>query len=173
MMSIYIKLAKSAAEHWVKAGEMLPLPTSLPGELYRQRACYISILENPGRRLRSMAGSPLPGQATLAQEIIANTISAVTQHPHRRIRRADLSYLSYSVALLGPLQRINDSQQLNPHYFGLYVKSSRGNAALLLPHREGIETANDQVATALREAGIDSRREEATLYRFEVAYFDS
>lgn len=171
-MSMYAKLAKSAAEHLVRANELLPLPDNLPGELYRQRACYVSILENPGRYLRAMAGQPLPRQATLAEEIIANTVNAIELSSHR-IRQADLSYLSYQVALLGPLQRVSDPEHLDPIRFGLYVKSDRGKSALLLPHRAGVETPNDQIATALREAGIDTRREDATMYRFEVNYFDA
>jgi AMMECR1 domain-containing protein len=141
--------------------------------MYRQRACYVSIMENPGRYLRAMAGQALPRQATLAEEIIANTTAAIEGSPHRRIRQADLSYLSYNVALLGPLQRVSDAEHLNPSRFGLYVKSDRGRSALLLPHRAGVETANDQIATVFREAGIDTRREDATMYRFEVTYFDA
>jgi len=171
VMNTYTKLAKSAAEHFVKTGEPLPVPTLLPSELYRQRACYVSIMENPGRYLRAMAGEALPRQANLAQEIIMNTVTAMAAQPHRRIRQADLAYLSYSVALLGPLQRISDHIHLDPNRFGLYVKSL-GKSALLLPRRVGVETPNDQIATALREAGIDGRRDEVTMYRFEVTYFE-
>ena len=172
-MSMYTKLAKSAAEHFIRTGETLPLPSALPGELFRQRACYVSIWENPGRYLRGMAGEALPRQANLALEIIMNTVEAITAQPYRRIRQADMGYLSYQVALLGPLQRISDSEHLDPVRFGLYVKSTKGKSALLLPRRTGVETANDQIATALREAGIDTRQEEATMYRFAVSYFDS
>lgn len=172
-MSMYAKLAKSAAEHFVRTNETFPLPLALGDELRRQRACYVSIWENPGRYLRGMAGEALPRQANLAEEIIMNTITALTSQSHRRVRQADLAYLSYTVALLGPLQRISDSEHLDPARFGLFVKSPRGKSALLLPHRTGVETANDQIATALREAGIDARNEEVTMYRFEVTHFNS
>lgn len=120
-----------------------------------------------------MAGHPLPRQPTLAQEIIMNTVAALKILPTRRIRRADLTSLSYSVALLGPLQRVSDPAHLDPARFGLFVKTDRGKSALLLPRRAGVETANDQIATALREAKVDTHREEAVMYRFEVNYFDS
>lgn len=172
-MSTYTKLARMAAEYLLRSDGPLPLPPHLPPEMYQQRACYVSILENPGHYLRAVAGQPLPRQATLAEEIIANTTMAIQSSPHRRIRQADLPYLSYRVALLGPLQRVSDAEHLDPNRFGLYVKSDRGKSGLLLPHRAGVETANDQIATALREAGIDTRREAATMYRFEVTYFDA
>ncbi len=172
-MSLYVKIAKSAAEYFVRTGEAMAAPSGLPIELTCQRACYVSILENPGRRLRSLYGQPLPQRPTLAEEIITNTIESILSNPLRRLRRADLSYLIYQVGLLGPLQRISDPDHLDPTYFGLYVRSSKSKSALLLPMRAGIETAQDQIATALREARIDPRNEEVSMYRFDVHYFDA
>ncbi|MEX1997595.1 MAG: AMMECR1 domain-containing protein [Candidatus Andersenbacteria bacterium] len=171
-MSTYVKLARHSAEHYVRTNEPLPLPPALPPEALRQKACYVSIFENPGRRLRSMYGQPLPYQPTLAEEIITNTIIAISNHQTRRVRHADLSYLVYSVALLGPLQRISDPDHLDPQHFGLYLKSTTEKSALLLPQRVGIETGQDQIATALRESRIDSHREDFTMYRFEVTHYD-
>lgn len=169
---MYVKLARAAAEHYVRAGELLPLPNTLPAEMLRQRACYVTVFEKPGRHVRSLFGRPLPQQPMLAQEIVVNTIEAITQSRQRLIRRADLSSLLYSVAVLGPLQRVSHVEHLHPDHFGLYLESDRGKSALLLPQRAGVETAADQVATAMREAGIDGRAEAVTMYRFEVTYFD-
>lgn len=171
-MSIYVKLARGAAEHFVKTQELLPLPESLPSEAYRQQACFVSLFENPGRRLRSMYGEPLPTQPNVATQIIVNTVTAMTAPPVRVVRRADLSYLSYSVALLGPLQRVSDPAHLNPALFGLYVRTPEGKYSVVLPQRVGIETGDDQIGTALREADIDSRREDYTIYRFTVTHYD-
>ena len=171
-LSIYTKWAQQAAEHFVKEGEYLPLSGYLPATLARQRACYITMFENPGRRLRAIAGQALPQQPTLAQEIIVNTVAVLQQNPARPIRRADLKQLHFSVALLGPLQRISDLHHLNPQKYGLYVRSDRNKTALLLPQRTGIETATDQIATALREANIQPQIESFTMYRFDVEYDD-
>ena len=119
-----------------------------------------------------MYGSPLPRQSSLAQEIITNTIYAITNSHSRAIRRADLSSLSYAVAVLNPLQRISDHSQLDPHDFGLYIRSDQGKSTVLLPQRAGIETAQEQIATALRESGINERDEAVTMYRFGVTYFE-
>lgn len=172
VLSIYNKWARQAAEYFVKEGEYLVLPEYLPTALARQRACYVTMLENPGRKVRAIFGQALPQQPTLAQEIVVNTVEALQQNPARPIRRADLKQLYFSVVLLGPLQRISDIQQLNPQKYGLYVRSDRNKTALLLPQRTGIETATDQIATALREANIQPHIESFTMYRFDVEYED-
>lgn len=170
---IYSKLAQEAAAYYVRYHETMPTPFPVSQELNRQRACYISILETPGRRLRSMYGQILPAQNSLAQEIIINTIQALTYNPHRPVRRADLKQLIYSVAVLGPPQRVSSLYHLNPQTFGLYVKSDRGKYAILLPQRAGIETAEEQLATAWRESGIEPNSEAVTMYRFAVDYDDN
>lgn len=170
---MYSKLARQAAEHWVKTQDFLPLPEFLPPETLRQRACYVSIFENPGHRLRYLAGNILPQYPTLAQEIIVNTVNAITRNSTAHIRRVDLPHISYSVALLGPLQRISSEQHLDPMQCGLYLTSDRGKSAVVLPGRAGIETAADQVATALREAHIVMHEESVTMYRFSVEYYDA
>jgi len=170
--SIYNKWARQAAEYFVKEGEYLPVPDYMPSTFMRQRACYVTMFENPGHKVRAMWGQVLPQQPTLAQEIVVDTVAVLQQNPSRPIRRVDLKQLSFSVALLGPLQRINDSQHLDPQRFGLYLRSDRGKTALLLPQRTGVETATDQIATALREGGIEPHIESFTMYRFDVEYDD-
>lgn len=165
---MYLKLARSAVEHYVATSESLPLPSLVPQELMRQRACYVSLFENPGKRLRSFYGEPLPRQRTLAEEIIMNASRAAGGY----VRRVDLPYLIYTVAVLDPLQRISDAAHLNPQLYGLYVRSEQNKTAVLLPGRVGIETPEDQIATAIREAGIDVRREIPLLYRFKVTYYE-
>ncbi len=171
-MNACIKLAKDTAEYFVRSNQPPILPASLPSELMSQQACYVSIFENPGRRLRVMHGSALPRQPSLAQEIIANTIHAISHSGPRAIRRVDLPSLSFAVTVLKPLQRISDYSHLNPRDFGLYIRSDQGKSAILLPQRTGIETAQEQIATALRESGINERNETVTMYRFKVAHFE-
>lgn len=162
------KLARAAAEHYVKEQAWLPLPPALPAELNRQKACYILILQKPGEHMRALIGEPLPRHRTLAEEIIHN----VTQAVMTQVRRNDLPYLTYRVAVLEQLQRITAPEHLAPDRFGLYVRSDRGKSALVLPRRIGIETPNDQIATALREAGITPRHEALTMYRVLVTYYE-
>jgi AMMECR1 domain-containing protein len=169
---MYGKLARSAAEYYVKFGEVLVMPAQLPLEMMRQRAAYVGIYDKTGHRMRSLYGSALPRYSTLAEEIVMNTTHALSFGNIGTIRRSDLPSLVYSVGLLGPLQRVSDTSHLDPECFGLSIRSDRGKSALLLPQRTGIETADDQIACALRESGINLRNEIVTMYRFTVEYDD-
>ena len=106
--------------------------------------------------------------SSLAEEIITNTLSALEPS----IRRADLPSLQYIVGIVSHLQRVSDASHLDPEQFGVYVRSDYGKQAVILPQRLGIETADDQIATVFREAGIDPRQEPATLYRFRVTWYE-
>lgn len=170
-MGVYSKLARAAVEHYVKSGGYIAVPLG-PLELGRQRACYVSVIESPGRRVRGMHGSVLPARSTLAEEIIANAIAAIEADSKRSVTRPDLVNFKYSVALLDPLQRISDKTHLDPMRFGLYIRSDRDKTALLLPQRAGVDTAEDQIATAVRESGIELQSETFSLYRFAVTYDD-
>lgn len=166
------KLAKAVAEHFIKTQTVLATSPQPPPELQRQRACYIYLYQKPGQRLRAVFGYPLPRYHNLAAEITANTVAAISQSSHFAIRRADLSSISYSVAVLEAAQRINDYHHLDPRRYGLYLLSDQGKSAVVLPQRPGIETAQDQLATALRESGVNVRQEAVSLYRFGVEYYD-
>ena len=162
-MDIRVKLAKNFTEHFVP---------SLPPELNRQQACYVYLYQKPGQRLRATYGHPLPRHSSLAEEIRGNIIQALSGSAFINVRRSDLTSLSYSVAALDPLQRISDMTHLDPHRYGLYVTSDRGKINVILPQRPGITTAQDQLATALREAGINHHQEAIAMYRFGVTYYE-
>lgn len=166
----YARLAKEAARHYVMSGGTLPLPPVLTADLRRQQACYVTVYQDPGRRFRAIFGAPLPATSTLAQEIIHHTLAALRGDTNWNIRQADLGDLHFEIALLGPLERIGGPEHLDPRRFGLYVRSDRGKSTVILPHRVGVETAEEQFATAVRESAINLRHEAATFYRFAVAY---
>jgi AMMECR1 domain-containing protein len=171
-MSPHAKIAKAAIEHLVRYHCLPPLPPFLPAELAVSRACYVHILQKPGRRLRAAWGHPLPQQPSLALEIMHHISTIFTSPCHRPLRRADLVSLIYSIIVLEPPQRISAISQLNPQHFGLYLRSDHGKTAVMLPGRLGIDTSHDQVATALREAGINPRAEAVTMYRFAVNRYE-
>lgn len=167
-----LKLARSAAEQYVRHRSFPTLPTTLPPDIMYQRACYVTIFENPGHHLRSQYGHPLPRHTTLAEEVIMNTIAAIDQSTQRPFRPVDLSYLGYAVLVLGSLERISRPEHLNPVRWGLYLRSDRNKNALILPGRVGIETPDDQIATAFRESQINPREEATTMYRFAVTAYE-
>lgn len=171
-MSFIVKLAQQAAEEYVRYNQSAALPYPLPHELAAQRACYVTVYEKPGRTLRGMYGQVLPRHSSLAQEVIHNTIEALRIQYNRPPRPADLPYFVYTVAVLGPMERITSSVHLNPTTHGLYVRSDRDKSAVILPQRTGIDTGDDQIATAMREAGVTRGEESVTMYRFGVTYYD-
>ncbi len=166
------KLARQAAEHYARTGDYLPLPQTLPHEAMLQKACFVSIIENPGRRLKGSHGSVLPRNPILAQEIVANTVEAIIRN-NIRMRPIDATSFAYEIGVLGPIERITNKEHLNPSRYGLYVRSDTGKTATLLPNRRGIDTAEEQIATAIREAGIHPKEESVTMYRFPVTYYGS
>lgn len=171
--SSVLRIAELTAESLIIRGEEPDITPYQQGVLSHQRACYVSIYENPGHRLQAIFGRPVPTQATLAQEVLHNTACALETHrQYHRVRKADLKTLTYSVAVLGPLERVTTEDNLEPHKFGLYIVSDLGKSAILLPQRTGIDTPQEQISTAYREAGIDARSESISMYRFSVSYFD-
>lgn len=167
---LHTKLAKQAAEHYARTGAYMQLPAPLPQEMAHQKACYVSILEQPGSRVRGWFGTPLPRTTCLAQEIIQNTVEAIVRH-NIRMRPIDATAYGYVVAVLGPIERITNKEHLQPNIFGLYLRTDKNKMALLLPRRLGVDTAEEQIATAMREAGADSRNEVITMYRFPVVSY--
>ncbi len=78
--------------------------------------------------------------------------------------------------VLSPPERIGGPEELDPKRYGVIVKSGR-RRGLLLPDLEGIETVEEQVATACAKAGIaygpsGLPDEPVELYRFEVKRYD-
>ncbi len=164
------KLARQAAEWYARTGDYLPLPHALPGELLVQKACIVSIIENPGRRVKGVFGSVLPRRSMLAQEIVYNTVDTIVRN-NIRMRPIDASAYAYEVGVLGPIERITSKEHLNPAAYGLYIRSDSGKTATILPRRHGVDTADEQIATAIREARVNPKEESVTMYRFSVAYY--
>lgn len=166
------KIAQRAVEHYIKHGDLLPIDFPLSASMLSQKACYVTVYEKPGYHVRGVFGRPTPAQPTLAHEIVFNTIEVVRRQEKSHIRPVDVPHLKYAISVLGPLERILDASHLNPDRFGLYVLSDRGHSAVILPQRTGIETGEEQISTAFREAGINSPDESVTMYRFLVTYYD-
>lgn len=160
-------LARRAIEAFVRTGEILKAPAeSFPSPA----ACFVCIKTCEGE-LRGCIGTIEPSKQSLAEEIIANAISAATRDPRfPPIRPAELSYLRYSVDVLyEPEPTIFDD--LDPKIYGVIVEEDGGSRrGLLLPDIEGIETARQQVEIATRKAGIPPGRA-LKLSRFRVERF--
>src|SRR5712692_5015412 len=147
-------LVRQVVETFVTTGEVVAPPEN-PSELLQQRAaCFVSI-KTRGGDLRGCIGTIETEKDTLAEELIANAISAAARDPRFPPVHADeLTNLKYSVDVLSQpeLVRLND---LDPLVYGVIVEDHRGvRRGLLLPNLEGIDTAARQVEIASRKAGI-------------------
>jgi AmmeMemoRadiSam system protein A/AmmeMemoRadiSam system protein B len=160
-------LARQVIETFVATGKVIGAPEK-PSELLNQRAaCFVSIKTFDGD-LRGCIGTIEPEKNTLAEELIANAISAATRDPRFPPVRADeLTNLKYSVDVLSQpeLVRLED---LDPKVYGVIVEDLNGaQRGLLLPNLEGIDTPARQVEIASRKAGIPPGTE-VKLWRFRA-----
>jgi len=147
-------LARQVIETFVATGQVIPALQGLSELLNQRAACFVSIKTIDGD-LRGCVGTIEPEMKTLAEELIANAISAASRDPRFPPVSADeLPNLKYSVDVLSQpeLVRIED---LDPLVHGVIVEDQDGvRRGLLLPNLKGIDTAAKQVEIASRKAGI-------------------
>ncbi|HBN09555.1 MAG TPA: AmmeMemoRadiSam system protein A [Cyanobacteria bacterium UBA8530] len=130
----------------------LPLPE--PPENFPERAagCFVSIKKQG--ELRGCIGTILPTAPSLGQEIKRNALAAALEDPRfPRVEPLELPLLTFSVDVLGALERVTQLEQLDPRCYGVVV-SAKGRRGLLLPDLEGVDTVEGQLAIAMRKAGI-------------------
>lgn len=163
-------LARSAVETFVRSGNIPPPAKPTHGLLASRAPCFVSLKTVDGD-LRGCIGTIEPARNTLAEEIVANAISAATTDPRfDPVRPQELSNLRYSVDVLFPAEPsvMND---LDPALYGVIVEDESGSRrGLLLPDIPGIDNAEQQVEIAARKAGI-GRDERIKLWRFKVERF--
>lgn len=162
----YVRLARKTIECYVRTGQVGRMPEDLPGEMQNSRAgVFVSIKK--GGRLRGCIGTIQAVQSSVAEEIIANAVSACSRDPRfRPVEPDELDLLSISVDVLGDTEKISSAKELDVRRYGVVVTKGckRG---LLLPNLEGVDTVEEQIAIAKQKAGI-RREEDAELERFEV-----
>lgn len=162
----YVKLARKTIEEFVKTGTMIEIPEGLPEELYNSRAGAFVSIKKDGT-LRGCIGTIQAVQASLAEEIINNAVSACSRDPRfSPVKRKELETLSISVDILGEAEKIDSPEKLNVKQYGVIVTNGfrRG---LLLPNLEGVDSIEQQISIARQKAGI-GESEPVELERFEV-----
>lgn len=167
----WVRLARLSLETYVRTGAPLELTdelrAGLPGELAGTRAGAFCSIKKDGA-LRGCIGTIAPCQATLADEIAENAVSAGTCDPRfDPITPDELDELVYSVDVLGAPERIAGPEELDPARYGVIVSARDGRRGLLLPDLAGVDTAEEQVSIARRKGGI-REGEAVELERFEV-----
>ncbi len=162
-----VQLARATLERYVRTGET-PTVHELPSGWRRRAGVFVSIKKKG--QLRGCIGTIEPTRDNLAEEIIHNAISAGTEDPRfAPVQEAELGQLVYSVDILAEPEPIDGPEQLDPHRYGVIVRSGR-KSGLLLPHLEGIDTVEQQLEIAKQKAGIRPG-EAVRLWRFEVVRY--
>lgn len=166
----YVALARRSLEYYVGTGKMLDLKTvrdKLPLELLKQQAgVFVSIHKNGS--LRGCIGTIAPVCENVAEEIIANAVSAGIHDPRFPcVREEELEMLVYSVDVLGETQIIDSSRKLDVKRYGVIVSKGQ-RRGLLLPNLEGVNSVDEQILIAKQKAGISPDDEDVRLERFEV-----
>jgi len=163
-------LAREAVETFVSSGDIVDPPKQSFGLLASRAPCFVSLKTKAGE-LRGCIGTIEPARETLADEIVANAISAATSDPRfDPVAVDELSNLRYSVDVLFPAEEALMAE-LDPNVYGVIVEDESGERrGLLLPDIPGIEDVEQQVEIAARKAGI-AAGEPIKLWRFKVERF--
>lgn len=195
-MSLYIELAKSAVENYIKERKITKAPKNIPEEIFSKRAGVFVTIEKNGQ-LRGCIGTYLPIKKNIAEEIIHNAIAAATEdYRFTPIQKEELPDLSYVVYILNEPEFVKDTKKLNPKKYGIIVKTlpivspngSTGSpqektdvifnghlpikTGLLLPGLDGVDTIEQQFSIACQKGGIDPQKEKVLIYSFTVEKYD-
>jgi len=164
------RLARAAVETFIRTFQVIQPPSEISGLLSLRAPCFVSLKTLDGE-LRGCIGTIEPARQTLAEEIIANAISAAMSDPRfSPVTEAELPALRYSVDVLMPAE-LTVLEELDPKIFGVIVEDENSaRRGLLLPDIPGVESAEQQVEIAARKAGIPSGTP-VKLWRFKVDRF--
>ena len=163
----YISLARDTVNAWVTSRKKPELPEGLPAEMLQARAGVFVSLHKDGR-LRGCIGTIQPARRNIAEEIIENAVSAAVRDPRfNPVQPDELDALEISVDVLAEPEKIRSREELDVKRYGVIV--SKGfRRGLLLPNLDGVDTVEDQIAIALKKAGISDREKDFEIERFEV-----
>ena len=160
-----VQLARETIERYVRGGNIPDPPEELTEEMKQRQGVFVSLHKDD--QLRGCIGTIEPVRTNVAEEIIANAISAATHDPRfPPVRPEELTDLDISVDVLTEPEPIDSMEELDPKVYGVIVQRGPRHG-ILLPDLEGIDSPEQQVDIALRKASIRPR-ERYRMYRFQV-----
>lgn len=147
-----VRLAKDSLEKYVRTRKKTEIPADLPQWMLHEQAGVFVSLHKHGD-LRGCIGTILPWSDCVAEEIITMAVEAGTQDPRfLPVTAAELDSLEYHVDVLSRPEEA-DREELDAKRYGVIVTNG-SRRGLLLPDLEGVDTPDEQIAIALRKAGI-------------------
>lgn len=158
-------LGRRAIDTYLRTRQLIDPPEPIPSDLQAPSAVFVTLRKDG--ELRGCVGSVRPTEATAAHELIRYAVASAVRDPRfDPVRLDEVDALLIKVQLLDPPEPIDNISQLNPHTYGIIVRSG-DRQALLLPGIDGIETPEQQVFAACEKAGID-RHAPLELERFRT-----
>lgn len=162
----YVQLARTAVETYLRTGDYILAPKDAPPEMLEEQAGVFVSIKKDGE-LRGCIGTFAPAQAMIANEIIANAVSAAIEDPRfPPVKKKELDELWYSVDVLSEPEHVSDVKDLDPSVYGIIVEA-RNRRGLLLPDLPGLTDVDEQIKEARRKGGI-GMDEEIRMWRFTV-----
>ena len=148
-----VKLARAAAEEYLRSGKEMAVPKDTSSFLTENRGGVFVCFKQDGH-LRGCIGTTAPTCPGLAMEIIANAGAAAAKDPRfSPIRPEETDEMTITVDILNEPEEIRDVSELDSQKYGIIVEN-RGKTAVLLPDLEGIDTVEEQIRAAREKAGI-------------------
>jgi AmmeMemoRadiSam system protein A len=164
----YVSLAQESIYHFLNHREKLSCPDSLSKDLKTRSGAFVSIKKL--EQLRGCIGTLEPCEPNLAMEIIENALKAALRDPRfSPVTAEELEYLTYSIDVVQPLEKVCTIEELDPEVYGLVVRSN-GKQGVLLPNLDGVDSAEEQIQIC-RTKGRIPDGEPVELYRFKVNRF--
>jgi len=103
-----VKLARRAAETYIKNRQALKVPADVPAKLKEHCGVFVTInsVEGKSHQLRGCIGFPYP-TTMLAQAVIESAISSATQDPRfMPMRSEELDHVVFEVSVLTPPESV-------------------------------------------------------------------
>lgn len=145
-------LGRTAIEHYLKHRELVEPPESVPPELLRPSAVFVTLRKHG--ELRGCVGSLYPTEPSAAHEFIRYAVASALSDPRfDPVRLDEVAELSLTLQLLDPPEQVSAVADLDPAQYGLIVRSG-DRQGLLLPGIAQIATAEEQLEAACAKAGI-------------------
>jgi len=119
-----VKLARKAAETYLKKREILEVPNDVPPKLKEQCGVFVTIntLKGKTHQLRGCIGFPHP-TTPLARAVIESAISSATQDPRfMPMRTEELDQVVFEVSVLTPPEPVEVN---NPQDYCSKIKVGR------------------------------------------------
>lgn len=163
-----VELARQALVARIGEGRAFAPSAELRARYPDPAPVFVTLRTRDGE-LRGCIGTITATQATLADEVAAESYAAATRDPRfPPVSPQEVAGLQVEVSVLSPPEPVESIEQLDPARYGVIVVRQRdGRRGLLLPGIPSITAAADQVTMARHKAWIGDD-DPVVLYRFRT-----